>query len=164
MPNTPSQAEKDAQLTAAARSTEQGDFEGAMTQLKALIGAQPRHELAIGMLAGVYAQIGMHDRAIEHFREVLAINPDNALARFQLGLSQLTSAQAAEAIETWKPALKSRDDFLSRFYSGLALMQLYQPDEARTLLREAEKRMPKDHILYPQLIKLLASLDPPVSS
>jgi tetratricopeptide (TPR) repeat protein len=163
MPTAQSQSEKHAQLTAAAQCAEKGDYEGAIAQLKGLIGAQPRHELAIGMLAGIYAQIGMHDRAIEHFRKVLAINPDNALARLQLGLSQLTSAQPAEAIETWKPALKSRDDFLSQFYSGLALMQIYRPDEARTLLREAEKRMPKDHVLYPQLIKLLASIDPPES-
>jgi tetratricopeptide (TPR) repeat protein len=161
MPTTHTQSEKHAQLTTAAQCVEKGDFEGALVQLKSLIEAQPRHELAIGMLAGIYAQIGMHDRAIKHFNRVLEINPANALARFQLGLSQLTSAQQAAAIETWKPALKRRDDFLSRFYSALALMQSNRIEEAGILLRETEKLMPRNHTLYPQLLALLANINQP---
>jgi Tfp pilus assembly protein PilF len=164
MPTTPIQNQKHAQLTMAAQCVEKGDFEGALVQLKALVEAQPRHELAIGMLAGIYAQIGMHDRAIRHFNRVLEINPGNALARFQLGLSQLTSAQQAAAVETWKPALRNRDDFLSRFYSALALMQTNRIEEAGTLLREAEKLMPRNHALYPQLLTLLASINQPEKS
>lgn len=140
------------EATALAKS---GDFEGAIVKLKALIESHPLHEIALGMLAGIYAQIGMHDRAIEYFRRVLKINPENPLARFQLGLSQLSSGQPADALNAWKPALKNPDDFLVRFYSGLALMQLERPAEARPLLEEAAQQMPKNHALYPQLTELL---------
>lgn len=160
MPPMQIQNENHAQLTIAAQCAEQGDFEGAIMQLKGLIEAQPRHEVAIGMLAGIYAQINMHDHAIPHFRTVLEINPGNVLARFQLGLAQLGSGQPGMAVETWKPALKTQDDFLSRFYSALALMQIHRTGEARTLLREAEKLMPKNHALYPQLLTLLTSAEP----
>jgi tetratricopeptide (TPR) repeat protein len=140
------------EATALAKS---GEYEGAIVKLKELIESHPRHEIALGMLAGIHAQIGMHDRAIENFRRVLKINPENPLARFQLGLSQLSSGQPADALDTWKPSLKNPDNFLVLFHSGLALMQLNRPAEARPLLEEAARRMPKNHALYPQLTDLL---------
>jgi cytochrome c-type biogenesis protein CcmH/NrfG len=55
-----------------------------MIHLKELLAADPDHEIANGMLAGIYAQLNMTQRAVEYFHRVLAINPQNALARVQL--------------------------------------------------------------------------------
>ena len=134
-----------------------GEFDVAIEKLKELIDAHPTHEIALGMLAGIYAQIGMHDRAIAYFERVLDINPENPLARLQMGLCQLSSGQPADALDTWKPALADSEDFLARFHSGLALLQLKRPAEARQLLEEAQRRMPKNHALYPQLAEIMAA-------
>jgi tetratricopeptide (TPR) repeat protein len=145
-------------LAQATRCVQHGEFEQAIVLLKSLIQNEPRHELAIGMLGGVYAQIKMHDRASDYFRKVLAINPDNSLARFQLGLALLTLDQPQEAITTWKPMLANTSDYLAHFYSALALFQVGRPSEAKPLLSTAATRMPKNHEAYPNLLELLSDL------
>jgi tetratricopeptide (TPR) repeat protein len=145
-------------LIQATRCVQHGEFEQAIVLLKSLIQKEPRHELAIGMLGGVYAQIKMHDCAVDYFREVLAINPDNALARFQLGLSLLTLGRPQEAITAWKPLLANANDYLAHFYSALALFQVGRPSEAKPLLNTAAARMPKNHEAYPKLLDLLSDL------
>lgn len=142
-------------LIEAARHAEAGEFEQAIILLKDLMHHEPRHELAIGMLGGLYAQIDLHERAIEHFRRVLQINPKNALAGFQLGLSLMTVGRPEEAIATWKLLLLNGDDFLAHFYSALVLTQMGRAAEAKPLLATAAARMPNNHAAYPQLLELL---------
>jgi tetratricopeptide (TPR) repeat protein len=134
-----------------------GDLEGAITHLKEVLSAEPDHEIANGMLAGIYAELKLPERATTCYERVLAINPRNVLARFQLGLLQLTSGRPKEALETLRPNLSDPSEFLAHFYSGIALIDLKKPEEARALLRQAAQRMPADHQLYPQLQELLRS-------
>lgn len=143
-------------LGVAAACVRRGDFATAMVQLKELLAADPRQEIALGMLAGIYAELKMSDRAEALYRQVLAVNPRNALARFQLGLMQLADRRPREALETLRPALVDEGEFLAHFHSGLALRQLGRAGEARRLLEVAAQHMPADHVLYPQLRELLA--------
>jgi Tfp pilus assembly protein PilF len=147
-------------LSLTAAYAKRGELDAALVLLKELLLAEPDHEIANGMLAGIYAQLKMTERAAEGYRRVLKINPQNPLARFQLGLLELTSGQPQEALHTLRPSLKDRQDFLAHFYSGLALMELNRPDEARELLQRAAERMPVDHQLCPQLRTLLEKLPP----
>ena len=124
-------------LSLAAACAKRGEFEGAIVHLKEVLGAIPDHEIANGMLAGIYAELKMPERATTHFERVLVANPRNVLARFQLGLLQLTGGRPQEALET------------------LAPLELGKPGEARVLLQQAVQRMPADHPLYPQLQGLL---------
>ena len=110
------------------------------------------------MLAGIYAEIKMTDRAMEYYRRVLAINPANPLARFQLGLLQLSTRQPQEALDTWGASLKDPDEFMAHFHSGMALIQLQRLEEARSFLEQTAQRMPKDHWLYSQLKHLLETI------
>lgn len=130
-----------------------------MIHLKDLLAVHPRDEIALGMLAGIYAELKMPARAEALYREVLTVNPSNPLARFQLGLLQLAEKRPRAALEILRPALADESDFLAHFHSGLALRQLGQAGEARRLLEVAAQRMPADHILQPQLCRLLA--EPP---
>lgn len=147
------------QLRRATACAKERDFEGAITGLKAILAVEPGSEIATGMLAAVYAELGMPQRATEYYQRVLALNPDNALARFQLGVLQLNAGRTREALETWEPSLADQSDFAAHYYSGLALLQLEKADEARTLLQKAHQRMPHDHALYPSLKELLHHLD-----
>ena len=146
-------------LAQATACTKNNDFAGAIGHLKTLLQSNPEHEIANGMLAAVYAELGMTDRAIDYFQRVLSLNPDNALARFQLGLLQLRAERPREALETWKTALADPDDFAAHYYSGATLLRLEEPEKARPILQEAARRMPKDHALFPQLHELLRHLN-----
>jgi Tfp pilus assembly protein PilF len=73
-------------LSLAAACAKRGELEPAMIHLKELLVADPEHEIANGMLAAIYAQLNMTGHAVDYFRRVLAINPQNALARSQLEL------------------------------------------------------------------------------
>lgn len=152
--------DQDNQLLARATAcTKDNDFAGAIGHLKSLLQSYPEHEIANGMLAAVYAELGMTGRAIEYFQRALTINPDNLLARFQLGLLQLRAERPREALETWKPALADRHDFAIHYHCGATLLRLEEPDAARPILQEAARRMPKDHALFPQLHELLRHLN-----
>lgn len=135
-----------------------GNYEGAIGSLKTLLGTNPKHEIANGLLGSVYAELGMAERALECLEHVLAINPGNALARFQLGLLHLGAGRQRQALDAWKPALSDPNDFVAHYYSGTALLQLEETEKARPLLQEAARRMPKDHALYSRVQELLRNL------
>ena len=142
-------------LSLAAACAKRGELEGAIVHMKEVLGAVPDHEIANGMLAGIYAELKMPERATARYERVLVANPRNVLARFQLGLLQLTGGRPQEALETLAPNLSDNTEFLAHFYSALALLELGKPGEARVLLQQAAQRMPADHPLYPQLQGLL---------
>jgi Tfp pilus assembly protein PilF len=142
-------------LGLAAACAKRGDLEGAIVHLKEALVSEPDHEIANGMLAGVYAELKLPERATTFYERVLAINPRNILARFQLGLLQLTGGQPQKALATLQPNLADKTEFLAHFYSGLALLELKRTEEAHDLLQRAAQRMPADHQLYPQLQELL---------
>jgi tetratricopeptide (TPR) repeat protein len=144
-------------LGLAAACAKQGDLEGAILHLKEALSVEPDHEIANGMLGGIYAELKMPERATACYERVLARNATNVLARFQLGLLQLSGGRAREAVATLRPNLSDDKEFLAHFYSGVALRELGKGGEARVLLERAAQRMPADHALYPQLQDLLRS-------
>jgi Flp pilus assembly protein TadD len=145
-------------LMEATRNIRAGNLDNAIVQLKELIESAPRHEVATGMLAGIYAELGMLDRASQCFRRVLDINPQNPLARFQFGLLQLQAQQPEAALTIWRMTQIKIDDYPTNFYSGLALIELGRTAEARASLDLAAQHMPANHALRPQLTELLAKL------
>jgi len=154
------QLSKSEELNLLQQATEFGkkrEFDGAIETLKKLIAHAPKHELALGMLASLYAEIGMRDRAIEIYQNILGFNAANPLARFQLGLVQLNNGQPQQALDTWAPAL-SNEDFMLHYHSGLALKALNRSDEARQMFDHANKTMPANHALYAQLQEIRKSL------
>lgn len=106
-----------------------------MQQLLALAGSDPQqgvdaaerllmdhpadarlHFLKGSLLIGLKRFIGAH----EAMRRAVELAPDFALARFQLGFFELTSGEAATAIQTWQP-LKAlpQDHYLYLLVEGL---------------------------------------------
>ena len=75
-----------------------------MVHLKEILSVEPDHEIANGMLAGIYAELKMPERATACYERVLAMNPQNVLARFQLGLLQLSGGRRQEAVENLRKA------------------------------------------------------------
>ena len=146
-------------LRLAVACVEERKFEDALLHLKQLLAASPEKEVALGMLAAIYAEIGMVDRAIDHYDRTLAVNPANHLARFQLGLLRVSLRHWQEALDTWQPLLDHPQDYLAHYHSGLVLLQQEKRHEARSLLAKAAERLPESHSLYPLLQALLKKLD-----
>ena len=131
-------------------------FEQAIPLLKDLISTDTNNELALGMLASIYAEIQMKDKAMGLYERILAINPANPLARFQLGLLNFNNNQFDQAIKIWSPALSDEKNFMTQYFTGLAYLQIQQPAQARPLLEMAQQHMPTDNPLYNSLNDLLA--------
>lgn len=144
-------------LAGAIEAAKRDDKEAAIAQLKQLLEADPRHEVAAGMLAALYAELGLAERAMRQFQQVLHYHPGNMLARFQLGVLQLTARQPQQALDTLQPMLSAEGDFLAHFHSGLACVDLGQGARARPLFQVAAERMPPTHPLQVHLQAILKS-------
>lgn len=134
------------------------EFDNAIESLKSLLEIDPIHELGLGMLASIYAEIGMRDRAIFYYQKILDINSKNPLARFQMGLAQFNSGENKNALASWAPLVKDKQDFMGHYYSALALLKLDNPSAAREMLIIAQSNMPSDHEFVSTTQKLIDSI------
>lgn len=145
-------------LSKASSHAKQGDYDQALIKLKSILEIHPKHEIALGMMAAIYLQTGQHQSAETYFTNLLSINPENALARFQLGMVKLNQNNAQEALDNWLPLLNQNNEFMAHFHSGLAYLQLGKMTEAALMFKIAEQRMPISHPLHPQLQTFIKKL------
>lgn len=69
------------------------------------------------------AAIGRPIEALSALKAAVALAPDFAIARFQLGFFQLTSGEAGDALSTWGPlALLPEGHYLRTFVAGLTYL------------------------------------------
>lgn len=112
------------------------DAAAGLAQADALLAEHPDdarlHFLRASLLVGA--------RPIEAhaaFQRAVALAPDFALARFQLGFFELTSGEGARAIATWEPLLAlAHDHYLRCFAVGLTHLVHDRFAEAVAALRE----------------------------
>jgi tetratricopeptide (TPR) repeat protein len=98
----------------------QSDASDELMLAERLIDAYPEdarlHFLRGSLLAGSGRPIEAH----ASLRRAVALAPDLALARFQLGFFELTSGEAARALATWEPLdTLPEDHYLAHFVKGL---------------------------------------------
>lgn len=128
------------------------NFDEAIPLLQDLLKSEPQHELALGLLASIYAEIQMTDKAIDLYQQLLSINPNNPLARLQLGMLFYANNQFDEAIEIWLASLTDEKNFVLHYYTGMAYLQKQQPEHASAMFEKARHYMPDTHALYPDLM------------
>lgn len=145
-------------IASASEAAKTGKIDEAITSLKRLLDQQPDHELGIGMLASLYAEIGMLDRAESFFEKALSINNSNPLARLHLGATQMQSGKKEQALSTLKPLLEDDKDFLAHFYSGTILADLNKNEKARIMFTTSAQRMPGNHPLQGKLQEQLKAV------
>lgn len=122
------------------------DSASARALLLAAMKLGPNSPIPSYLLACDYAQNREYDLAEGAFISALQLQPGLAIARFQLGLLQLTNGRPAAALSTWAPLEKlPESDSLRLFKTGLEQMALDQFDEAKVNLRrglEANRENP----------------------
>jgi predicted Zn-dependent protease len=145
-------------LSNATNAAKQGDLDEAIPLLKEVLSEYPDNEVANGMLASIYLQIGALEDAEHRFTELLRTHPENPLARFQLGMCYLSMNRPQEALSTWQPLLADQEEFMAHFHSGLAQLELGNHKESYELVQVAAHRMPSNHPLYPKLLEVRSDL------
>ena len=145
-------------LSSAVTHVKAGDLDDALTALKELLERDPKNEIALGLLAAIWCDLGLHERGAEGFGKLLGRNPDNPLTRIHLGLAQRAAGQRDLALATWKPGVEAKEA-AALYWSGLVHYENGAPDEAREMLALAATVMGPDHPLYPAVRELLALVE-----
>ena len=122
-------------LHLAIEAMRRNDHGSALAHLK--VGAQrfPAHAGIAFLLGAEHAQLGLFERAEVEFIRAINLDPNLSIARFQLGLLQLTQARLEDARTTWAGLDSlSEEHALRLFKQGLEAMAEDHFAEARTLL------------------------------
>lgn len=115
----------------------QADEGAALSRVAALVETYPEdarlHFLRGSMLIGAQRNIEAHGA----LSRAVALAPDFATARFQLGFFELTSGEPAAALATWAPLGElPSDHYLRIFCEGLGLLIEDRFPEAISRLQE----------------------------
>ncbi len=145
-------------LSSAVAHVKAGNLDEAMAALKNLLDRDPENEVALGLLAAIWCDLGLHGRGAEGFRKLLGRNPDNPLTRIQLGLAQRAAGQRDLALATWQPGVEAKE-VAALYWSGLVHYENGAPDEAREMLARAAEVTGPNHPLYPAVRELLALVE-----
>jgi Tfp pilus assembly protein PilF len=78
---------------------DQGDREGAAARLEEAISADPNFVIGHGMLAKLYVDLAMPEKAIEHARKVVELEPDDAFSYTALSVIYQRCGRIPEAEE-----------------------------------------------------------------
>lgn len=136
-------------------------------RLAELIGAFPEDARLHFLLGSALIGEGRHIEAHASLSRAVALAPDFAIARFQLGLFQLTSGEAANALETWgRLDLLPDGHYLRKFVDGLRALIRDDFEGAVAGLRQGivlnQENPPLNHdmqMLIDKCLEALASSD-----
>lgn len=132
------------------------DFSSALLKLKHAISFDGISDEAFSMLAKVYAQIGLSEKAISYFERFLQNNPDALLEKFQLGVAQLDAGQSNGALDTWRELLTTHPGYPpALYYSGLVLSQTDKVDGAIATLQGLVDKTATDNLYVERAVELL---------
>lgn len=125
----------------ALRCTGAHDFTRAYRHLSEAMRLSPMSAAPHFLLAANFAQQGNAQEAEAQFIQCLSRDPSYEIARFQLGLLQLTNGRASVALATWEPLLGASDEtYLKRFAQGFQEVLLGNRASAERFIRDGIAR------------------------
>jgi tetratricopeptide (TPR) repeat protein len=139
---------------------------GAVSASMGLIGSKkasstpsPAAKASTLLNAGLTAQTQGHvDVATKDYQQVLALDPANKYAMYDLGFIAQQAGQAAQAEKDYRQALNVDPNFASALFNLAILRTQPAPQEAVDLYRHAVTLNPKDAASHLNLGFLLVSL------
>ncbi len=129
------------------RST--GGIGPARVALELLLSAEPnsaRAHRAMGVMILQAGAVHETDRALEHLRAAIAIEPGLVEAHYDLGMALLQRGDTREAIPALRVAVRLRPGLAVAHYNlAVALFMADRLDEAAAAAAEAVRLVPEDH-------------------
>jgi tetratricopeptide (TPR) repeat protein len=117
-----------------------GDFEGAEVALRKAIELSPNDTQAQALLGWALMHQEKYDEALRVFQAVLVKQPDNSLARINLGYISFKKKSFAEAIEHLSRAIRLDNDrkatLYAHFYLGLVYLERDMFEDAQTFFEK----------------------------
>jgi TolB-like protein/tetratricopeptide (TPR) repeat protein len=111
------------------------DWAGARSELDRALTADPRNPEALLYAGQIHFTFGDTDRAIQHYRDVLDVDPLRADGYLLLGNALYSARRFDEAAATLRSALKLNPGQVKlRFQLGLVELSQGHPAEARTMI------------------------------
>jgi tetratricopeptide (TPR) repeat protein len=108
-------------------------------------------------LGAALADMGKPGEAIQEYRRVLDLRPDDAVARNSLGAALQSLGNTDEAIAEYHEALRLRPDYLDASYNlGSALLSEDHGEEAAAQFQAVVKAKPNDADAHANLARALA--------
>jgi tetratricopeptide (TPR) repeat protein len=127
-----------------------GDHEGAEVALRKAIELSPNDTQASALLGWALMHQEKYDEALRVFQAVLSKQPDNSLARINIGYISFKKKSFAEAIEHLSRAIRLDNDrkatLYAHFYLGLVYLE-------RDMFEDAQTFFEKTITLGPNLIE-----------
>ena len=93
------------QISSALADEEQGHYAESLRQLQQAEKTEPRSRTIRFLMAGDYYRLKDFPRAITYYQSTLALDPENSVAAYYLGLSQLAAGDLAGAEQAFQRAL-----------------------------------------------------------
>lgn len=146
------------QLTLVAELMQLEDYHNALPKLKQLQQSYPDDVMVNGLLASVYAELKLFDKAEQQYRKLLELDSRNHLARFQYGMLFFNRAEHKQALDIWQPLLEVDEEFVCKYFASRAYQALGDIQSARTMLERSIAVMPADHTLFGETQALRQSL------
>jgi tetratricopeptide (TPR) repeat protein len=127
-----------------------GDHEGAEVALRKAIDLSPNDTQAQALLGWALMHQEKYDEALKVFQSVLSKQPDNSLARINIGYISFKKKSFPEAIEHLSRAIRLDNDrkatLYAHFYLGLVYLE-------RDMFEDAQTFFEKTITLGPNLIE-----------
>jgi arylsulfatase A-like enzyme/Tfp pilus assembly protein PilF len=126
-------------------STRPGDAQAALSELEALVAADPRNSVFRGKLAQAWKERGEMDKAVPLYRQAAEDAPDDPEAWYNLATALQTAGRTAEAGEALQKAMHL-DPARPEAHNTLGIVQLAEgkPDKARQEFELAVRLDPRN--------------------
>jgi tetratricopeptide (TPR) repeat protein len=139
---------------------DQADLPGAIDLMSQAVALDPRNGAMQLQLSRLYFQVQDWEKAIEHGRSGLEVDPGSTDASYQTALALQQSGKLNEAIAYYENALRHGKDRGEIHYSlSTALMSVGQSQRAGKHLREAYKLQPDSLVALNGYAWFLATTD-----
>ncbi len=108
---------------------EQKDFYGAIGQLQEYLESSLNDLNALILLANAFKELGINEQAINTYKKIISMQPDNNLAYFNLGLLYQQEKKPEEAQNYLLKAIELNENYAPAYYAlGLSYMSLGDPN------------------------------------
>lgn len=116
---------------------EQKDLYGGIAQLQEYLKTLPNDLNALILLASAYKDLGIPEEAISNYKKIIAIQYDNHLAYYNLGLLYQSDGKHEEAENFLLKAIELNEKYSPAYYAlGLSYMVNNNADKAKGLFQK----------------------------
>jgi len=129
----------------AAEKIRNGDFDGAIAQVKGLLGKNPKNTSALFFLGLSYVGKRMYPEAIDALTQVLELNPTFPGAQFELGVCYRKLHDQPKALAAFEKGLEVDPTNADAAYNaGLVLFEQNRIDDALARFQQGLDSKPQD--------------------